>query len=643
MSDSERAKPDTTPSEPAPRRHDVATIVQLPTTVVGERSASPEDLARLLQQVNVHGDERLQFVAKMAEGGMGQIHLAVDHVLHRRVAKKVIAPDLKDDPLHARMFVREAQIVSQLDHPSIVPVHDMGVDEDGMLFFTMKLVRGRTLQEMIRELPKGAIQPAVLFDLLEIVVKVCDALSLAHSRGVIHCDVKPANIMVGDYGEVYLMDWGVAQLVPDSATHLSDSDAPVQGESISGGDDEEAAVSLGTLGYMSPEQIACGELTPATDIFCLGGVLYEIVTRKAPYSGTSMATAITLVQEAKFKPPEEVVGQDQIPPGLRRLIMTAMSASPQDRFSSAAAFKEELLRFMRGDGAFERQTFAAGEVIVMEGDAGNCAYIIESGHCDVFRVIQEERVTLGVLGPGDVFGEMAILAPGPRTANVVASEDVVAQVVDGNVLKRELDSMRPWMGMVVRRLATRLREDGENQTIFNVSNAGMAQQVMMYLCTWGQRGAGRTLRSDLDEVVRALQARTGADAEQLLNVLGDFPGLQVEGTPPLVIMRDPHATLGALWRADEIEGIAGTASHRELAEQIVIYLCTWGQRGPGRHLSALFETLVRELSARIGGDAGVLRAAIADYPELSLEGSPTRLVLAEPKHLLERLWPPPPA
>ena len=615
-----------------PRTHDIATVVQLASQVAKAHTGSPEELVRLLKMVTVGGKNRLRDVAKMAEGGMGEVHLAVDQVLHRRIAKKVINPNLKDDLVHARMFIREAQIVSQLDHPSIVPVHDIGVDETGALFFTMKLVRGRTLGELIRELPDGPIAPAVLFNVLEIMLKVCDALALAHNRGVLHCDVKPANIMVGDYGEVYLMDWGVAQLIADGATQVSADD-------IQGPGDDSDLVSLGTLGYMSPEQLQRDALSPATDIFCLGAVLYEIVTRRAPYSGSSMTAAMEKVQRVDFKPPEEVVGRDRCPPGLRRMIMRAMARDPHDRYITAGDFKRDLLGFMRGDGAFERARFSAGTVIVMEGDAGNCAYIIESGKCDVFRVVKGERVALGMLGPGDVFGEMAVLSPGPRTANVVASEDVVAQVVHGDVLKRELDSMRPWMGLVVRRLADRLRDDRTTQSNSQVRYIRIAQQVTMYLCTWGRRGPGRALSDELTQVAKSLEPRLGVNIDKIRSTLAHFPGLQQGGTPTRVWMRDPPATLGSLWRADETGDEVPTANHRELAEQIAMYLCTWGRTSPPHGLSVDLDTLCQELAPRINQSEKILRTAVADFTEFTIDDEQRILTLAEPKSLMQRLWP----
>src|SRR4051812_37170966 len=160
--------------------------------------------------------DRYQRRGHLDSGGMGHIESAFDPVLGRSVAVKVLQAYANDDQEVLRKFVAEAQITGQLDHPNIVPVYDLG-DHEQKPFIVMKLVRGRTFAALLAE----KVGPRAADDLqqfLGIVLRVCDALSFAHSRGVIHCDIKPENVMVGDHGQVYLMDWGVASISPRSST-----------------------------------------------------------------------------------------------------------------------------------------------------------------------------------------------------------------------------------------------------------------------------------------------------------------------------------------------------------------------------------------------------------------------------------------
>jgi serine/threonine protein kinase len=228
----------------------------------------------LLSGTMMPADERIELAGHIAESAMSSIDEVVDHALRRCIVRKTIQAEKQRDSDVARFFLREAQITSQLDHPNTVPVHDLGVDHSGRLFFTLKLVRGRTLGTLIDELPEGPIDYEQLLNLLDIVVKVCEALAFSHSRGVIHCDIKPSNVMVGEFGETYLMDWGLAQFFPDGEdSERLDTLPPI----VNGGDDAVAEAPLETVyqtfidtpAYMSSEQ-ASGQLETLgthTDVF----------------------------------------------------------------------------------------------------------------------------------------------------------------------------------------------------------------------------------------------------------------------------------------------------------------------------------------------------------------------------------------
>jgi eukaryotic-like serine/threonine-protein kinase len=410
----------------------------------------------MLAEVAKSPGERLDVEGRVAAGGMGAIDVAVDRALDRRLALKTLHPHLLPNDSAVKMFFREARLTALLDHPHIVPIYDIGVRDGENLYFAMKLVEGQSLAALIRTLPHGPLDVATLFEILEIVIKVCDALAFAHSRGVIHCDIKPSNVMVGEFGQVYLMDWGIARLASSEA---SPSSARTRGEGRTGESATDNTI-IGTPGYMSPEQ-ARGDrvlLDARSDVFLLGALLYEVLTRRPPYRGTDRGEILTAAALASFPPPRSVVGDGVVPPELERIVLRAMARAPEDRYASVVDLREELVRFMRGGEEYPKRIFPAGSVIVREGEAGDAAYIIVSGRCEIQKELPSGNESLQSIGPGDVFGEMAILSEGPRTATVVAVEDTTVLVVTAAILEQEMGALKPWMATLLKSLAARFRD-----------------------------------------------------------------------------------------------------------------------------------------------------------------------------------------
>lgn len=392
-------------------------------------------------------------LGELARGGMGAIMKVYDREIRRELVMKVFEPaDGKVDSGRVGLFVEEAQITGQLDHPNICPVHDVGADSVGTRFFTMKIVRGKTLAEIIHDPGYDPTDPRSLREAIEVVRKVCDALAFAHAKGVIHRDLKPENIMVGDFGQVYLMDWGVAKLLP-----MSSAETPVTLARSGPSPFDEAGAIVGTLMYMAPEQ-ARGEgqdVDERSDVFGLGAILYEALTQIPPYYAQDVGALVLQAQSASWRPPQELCGEDmRLSSALCSICEKAMSADKAGRYANVIELKEALDAFLAGGLSFPSRNFAAGECIVTEGEDGDTAYILQRGYCRVFKLQQGEMVGLADLKPGDVFGETSVFASTPRTATVQALTDVTVQIVSRDVFEKDM-GLASAIGLFVTALAKR--------------------------------------------------------------------------------------------------------------------------------------------------------------------------------------------
>lgn len=415
---------------------------------------SPEGMRSRSEAVGATftGTERFLVLSRIGEGGMGVVWRAFDRDLEREVAIKVLSPNSALGGVELQRFNEEARITGQLDHPFIVPVYEFGTDRHGARFLCMKLVQGQTLEETILEAGESRLEPSRLADLLQVFVKVCDAVSFAHSRGVIHRDLKPSNVMVGRFGEVYVMDWGLARAGGPSV-------APTSGTGK--GPSETPGALLGTPSYMAPEQLLGlqDRIDTRTDVFMLGAVLYHILAGHPPRGVAEVRSILAGNTEEDISPPG-LGAAVPVPAELSRIAMKAMAQLSALRYPSVDALKSEVERFQRGAWHLPREQFDAGELIVAHQDLGETAYIILEGRCCAFRDTPDGEVMLREMGPGDVFGETAVFSSKPRTASVRAITDVVALSVTREVLANAL-GLNSWMGSFVKALADRFREVDE--------------------------------------------------------------------------------------------------------------------------------------------------------------------------------------
>ena len=295
----------------------------------------------------------------LGAGGMGKVLEALDPELLRAVAVKLILDHNEVDEHMLARFVAEAQITAQLDHPNIVPVYEMGVTTDGQIFFVMKKVQGKSLREILDDIKAGdplTMQFWNTFRLLMAFIWVCQAVAYAHDHGVLHRDLKPDNIMLGDFGQIYVMDWGIARLMGDKTEKLrvETGDAVSPAMTMDG-------CAVGTAGYMSPEQ-ARGEvhaLDTRTDVWALGAVIYEILTLEPAYDDPEPIPRMISTMEGPPADPCVRAPKIDIDPEIAAVCMKAMAHDRNDRIQSALELGFAIGQYL--EGVKERNPEAAAD------------------------------------------------------------------------------------------------------------------------------------------------------------------------------------------------------------------------------------------------------------------------------------------
>ncbi len=403
-------------------------------------------------------------INEIGKGTTGTIYLSHDQYFKRDVAIKVYNLVTDDDPERAKivrkMFFNEARIVGKLQHPNILPIYDAG-EESGQYYVVMEHVQGaRTLAAYCR--PDNLLR---VDDVVKIVYQCARALHYAHRRGVIHRDIKPSNIMLTRDNEVRIIDFGIAILRDADVSKI---------EGIAG-----------SPSYMSPEQVESAEITPASDIYSLGAVMYELLTGFRPFRASTLSRLLNQIVYAT--PPPLHTLRDGIPDELEQVVMTALAKNPVARFGDGAEFPARLtrvyqqlrnqyakvdnqehfdrlrrLRFFHDFSgaeiwellrASEWREYSSGDEIVREGEIDDRFYVIVDGNVSV----EMNGRVVGVLADGDCFGESSYVTGVKRNSTIRADEPVTILSVSATLLEQvstdcQLRFNKVFLRALIRRL-----------------------------------------------------------------------------------------------------------------------------------------------------------------------------------------------
>ena len=368
--------------------------------------------------------QRYELHEMLGEGGMGEVLSCRDRRIGREVAMKVVRRFRRDAKGLEGRFLREARVQGQLEHPAIVPVYDLGKDTHGAAYFTMKRVRGETLETILERLTNGDREAEAEYTrhkLLAAFARVCLAVHFAHTRGVVHRDLKPSNVMLGDFGEVYVLDWGVAKVAynEDEVATFEESGErrtlciPESGRTADG-------LVLGTPGYMAPEQRRGERVDPRADVHALGAILFEIMT---------------------LEPLHAAKGRAELPPEIAAAVERATAEDREARHASARELSDEVERFLAGDrDLLTRQNLSRAHLdealsLVRRGDRTRAleevgrAIALDPSNRDAFetvvRLLTEPPATL----PAEVKAELDRASD--RTRRLGLRRSIVMYIVPG--------------------------------------------------------------------------------------------------------------------------------------------------------------------------------------------------------------------
>ncbi|MCP4807656.1 MAG: protein kinase, partial [Proteobacteria bacterium] len=407
------------------------------------------DVPRAEPRLEELPDERYRVLDLLGEGGFGEVVRCFDTRLRRTVAAKQTRAGRAS---MADLLLHEARLLAYLDHPGVVPVYDVHPGQDAA--YTMKVLDGDTLKRRLdghrarRDLP-------TVPEAIRIVSRIAETMANAHAKGVMHLDLKPSNVMLQPYGQVSVIDWGIARFFEPSLydAWLGEADEPPAQlpENTHGG--------AGTPGYMPPEQFAESDtpLGPPADVYAVGTMLFELLTGRRPFY-ESPNLAVLLTRKAREDPPLVSLRRPDVPERLEDICRRMLARDPAERPASFEVVLDELAALNDFSRAGATVRLVDGQVLFHVGEPGGVAFHILQGAVSV-RVEREGReVQVATRHAGDIIGELSVLSETPRTATVVAVGPTLVRALDWEALEAEIEKVHPMIGRLLRTLSDKLVE-----------------------------------------------------------------------------------------------------------------------------------------------------------------------------------------
>ncbi len=397
----------------------------------------PRALGRKDGATTADAIERFEDLGEIDRGGTASVRLMFDRQLKRTVAAKRLRDDLQGNEELMKKLAREVQIAAQLQHPNIVAVHDLAFDARGYPYILMQHVRGSRLDVVLREVHDGQLDDDVLKYLVTLALLVCDAVVYAHDCGIVHGDIKPANILVAGEEQLFVADWGLA---------MSYRRSPAEPHDVA-----SEHFPFGTPAYMAPEQASgrVDAIDPRTDVYGIGGVLYHMLTGFSPHEATDSSRALELARKGHVRPPGEVAIWKDLPAGLVAVTLKALAPNPGDRHQSVRELRDELRKTCGEHLPPPTWRFTRGNCVVRCHQEVHDLLMLVEGTCLEIATDDTQGYRLRRLNPGTLIGRDALLSPSRAKTTVIAMEDVVVRVVSREEISRELQRC-PWLAPLVR-------------------------------------------------------------------------------------------------------------------------------------------------------------------------------------------------
>ncbi len=393
----------------------------------------------------------------IGEGGRAKVCGSFDLNLNRIVAVKELKEQSLKDYYLVQSFLTEARLTGYLDHPGVVSIYDAYLRDDGTPCYTMKLIEGKSLSEILYYSEREG-QGSLVTNLaryMDIFEKLCETLAYVHDRGVIHLDLKPDNIMIGSYGEVVIMDWGNARFYDLGPFRRYVHQLRNLADKLLIEEVQQDGFIVGTPSYMSPEQtrLSRDRLTPSSDIFSLGIILYEMLTGRHPFPAGTTEEVIGKICGFSPAAPDSV--NREIPRKLSQICMKMLEKDVENRYMSFHEVMRDIDALSSSGQAFVTRTIDRGKVICREGDIGTCSFTILRGSVEISKMVDGRKKVLAVLGEGEVVGELAVFTNRPRTATVTTLEPTTIRIMHRADIDAELEKLSPWVGRMIQNLSER--------------------------------------------------------------------------------------------------------------------------------------------------------------------------------------------